>query len=219
MIFVNLKTYKEGTGTNALGLIKILEEVATATQVKIIPVVQASDVKEAVLNSKLEIWVQRIDPISYGAHTGAILPEAVIENGATGTFLNHSEAKIGSIDGVKIAFDRAKEVGLKTLIFAQDAEELGQIVNLEPTYVSYEPPELVGSTEVSVAQGHPDIILKAVEIARAKGIPLIVGAGIHSQDDVRKSVQMGATGIAVATYVVKSPDPRKSITDLAEGFK
>jgi triosephosphate isomerase len=70
-----------------------------------------------------------------------------------------------------------------------------------------------------VAQGHPDIVLKAVEIAKMKGIPLIVGAGIHSQEDVRKSVQMGATGIAVATYVVKSSDPRKSILGLAEGFK
>jgi triosephosphate isomerase len=219
MIFVNLKTYKEGTGINAINLIKILEEVATLTQVKIIPVVQASDVREAVTNSKLEIWVQKIDSISYGAHTGAILPEKVLEDGAAGTFLNHSESKIGSLDGVKIAVERAKEVGLKTLVFAQDAEELSQVVNLEPTYVAYEPPELVGSTEVSVAQGHPDIVLKAVEIAKMKGIPLIVGAGIHSQEDVRKSVQMGATGIAVATYVVKSSDPRKSILGLAEGFK
>ena len=40
MLFINFKTYEEGTGKNALELIKILEEVAESSQIKIIPVVQ-----------------------------------------------------------------------------------------------------------------------------------------------------------------------------------
>ena len=33
---------------------------------------------------------------------------------------------------------------------------------------------------------------------------LIVGAGIHSRDDVKKSLELGATGIAVAKDILKA---------------
>src|SRR3990167_10588928 len=118
MIFINFKTYQEGTGEKAVGLAKILEQVAQETQVKIIPVVQAGDVKEIVSSVALEVWAQKIDAVEFGAHTGAIIPEAVLEDGAVGTFLNHSEAKFANFDELSKAFDRAKEVGLKTLIKA-----------------------------------------------------------------------------------------------------
>ena len=48
MIFVNFKTYQEGTGASALSLISVLEKAAKESGIKIIPVVQAADIKEAV---------------------------------------------------------------------------------------------------------------------------------------------------------------------------
>ncbi len=44
MIFVNFKTYKESTGKNALLLAHEIKKVSTFVGVKIIPVVQPSDV-------------------------------------------------------------------------------------------------------------------------------------------------------------------------------
>src|SRR3972149_1688062 len=219
MIFVNFKTFEGGTGTKAISLIKTIEEVAYLSGVKIIPAVQASDVKEAVASSKLEIWTQNIDPVTYGAHTGSILPEAVFEDGASGTFLNHSEAKMGDFEKLKVSVQRAGEVGLKTLVFASDARELAQIVTLKPTFASYEPPELIGSRETSVAQAHPDIISEAAEICKSASVPLIVGAGVHSGGDVKKSLELGAVGVALATDVVAAADPRAELMDLVEGFK
>ncbi len=218
MIFVNFKTYREGTGSDAISLIHLLEEVSHESQVKIIPVVQAADVREAVTTSKLEIWVQHIDAVEFGAHTGYILPEAVLEDGAMGAFLNHSEHKYKSFEELKKAHLRAKEVGLKTLIFAADLKELEQVVKLDPSYVAYEPPELVGSKTTSVAQAKPEIIAEAVEISRKEGLPLVVGAGIKSLDDVKKSLELGAVGVAVASDVVSAENPRKEILDLVEGF-
>jgi triosephosphate isomerase len=90
MIFVNYKTYEEGTGGKAITLTKVLEEVSKDTQVKIIPAVQAPDIKEIVSSTTLEVWSQKIDPVEFGAHTGSIIPEALMEDGAMGTFLNHS---------------------------------------------------------------------------------------------------------------------------------
>lgn len=219
MIFVNFKTYEEATGRRAIALIKLMEEVAEEAQVKIIPVVQAADIKEAVENSKLEIWVQKIDPVTFGAHTGAILPEAVLEDGAVGTFLNHSENKFSDPKKLQESVGRAKDVGLKTLVFASDTNELTTVCAFTPTFIAYEPPEFIGSTQVSVAQSKPEIIAQASVLAKEKGIPLIVGAGIHSKDDVRKSLELGAVGVAVATDIVKAENPRAELTDLVEGFR
>ena len=218
MIFVNFKTYQEGTGRRAVDLTKILESVAHETQIKIIPVVQAADIKEVVAATTLEVWTQKIDPVEPGAHTGSILAEAVFEDGATGTFLNHSESKLSSFDELAKASDRAKLVTLKTLIFAANIKELKDITSLTPTYLAYEPPELVGSTTTSVAT-RPEVIREASEIARLAGIPLVVGAGVHTALDVRKCLEQGAVGIAVASDILKATDPKRELMDLVEGFR
>lgn len=218
MIFVNFKAYQEGTGQRAIHLTKILEEVAHETQIKIIPVVQAMDIREIVGTTTLEVWTQKIDPVEPGAHTGSILAEAVKEDGAIGTFLNHSESKLPNFDELAKASDRAKLLELKTLIFAANISELKDITSLTPTFLAYEPPELVGSTTTSVAT-RPEVIKEASEIARLAGIPLIVGAGVHSADDVRKCLEQGAVGIAVASDILKSEDPRSELLDLVEGFR
>lgn len=218
MIFVNFKTYEKGTGAQALATAKIIEEVSKEGGVKIIPVVQPSDVLEIVSNTPLEVWVQKIDPVEYGAHTGSVIPEAVVEDGAMGTFLNHSENKV-DFDTLAKAHDRAREVELKTLIFASDIKELENISSLTPNFVSYEPEELIGSSTTSVTSAKPEIVKKAAEISRNAGIPLIVGAGVHSREDVKKSLELGAVGVAVASDIMKAKDPKKELMDLVEGFK
>ena len=219
MIFINLKTYSQGTGADAISLVKIIEEVAHSAQLKIIPIVQASDVREMVQVTSLEIWTQHIDPFEFGSHTGYVLPEAVFEDGATGTFLNHSEHKFENFEDLEKALQRAKNVGLKTLIFAGDLAELKRVAELGPTFVSYEPPELVGSKTTSVAQSKSEVIVEAVEITKARGLPLIVGAGIKSREDVRKSLELGAVGVAVASDIVTARNPREELMNLVEGFE
>ena len=219
MIFVNFKTYEQGSGQKALSLTRILEEVAHATGVKIVPVVQIIDAEAAISSTQLEVWIQHIDPVSYGPYTGWTLPEEAVRVGVRGVFLNHSEHKFGSMDDLVKATSRCKEVDLKTLVFASDLEELKKVLLLKPTYVAYDPPELIGSTTTSVDTAQPEIIAKASVLTKEAGIPLIVGAGINSQADVRKSLELGAVGVAVATDVVKAQDPRKELLDLTEGFK
>ena len=217
MIFINFKTYQEASGSNALSLVSIIEDVALSTQIKIIPVVQLIDLKEIVSATKLEVWVQKIDPVSYGANTGSVLPEEIVNAGVRGTLLNHSENKILDFNLLKKNIDKAKEVNLKTLVFCSSLEELEKNKTLNPDFLSYEPPELIGG-DISVASAQPDIIAKAAVISKEAGIPLIIGAGIASQEDVRKSLEMGAVGVAVASHVIKSQNPRGSLMDLTEGF-
>ena len=219
MIFVNYKTYEEGSGQKAIALTKVLEEVAHETEIKIIPVVQIIDAEMIVASTTLEVWIQHIDPLTYGAHTGWTLPEEAFKIGVSGVFLNHSEHKFDNFDALYTANEKAMSANLKTLIFASDLEELKKICDLAPTFVAYEPADLVGSVTTSVAEAQPEIISQAAEIAKSAGLPLIVGAGIHSTNDVKKSLELGAVGVAVATDIVKATDPRKELTELTEGFK
>ncbi len=219
MIFVNYKTYEQGTGKNAIALTQVLEQVAHDTQVKIIPVVQALDAEIVVASTKLEVWIQHIDPISYGAHTGWTLPEEAARIGVSGVFLNHSEHKFENFDSLYNAVEKAISANLKTLVFAGSLQELTKVSELGTTYVSYEPPELIGSTTTSVTSAQPEIVSKAVEIAKSRGVPLVVGAGVHSMEDVKKSLELGGVGVAVATDIVKAADPKKELMDLTEGFK
>lgn len=218
MIFLNFKTYESGTGDTALAMAKIVEEVSHLSSVKVVPVVQVADIREVVSGVSIEVWAQRIDPVTYGAHTGSILPESVLEDGASGTFLNHSENRFLDFEILAMAHDRAKEIGLKTLIFAKDLEELEKVASLGPDYISYEPPSLIGSKNKSVATEEPEIVAKAVAMSKKSGIPLIVGAGVHSAQDVKKCLELGAIGVAVASDVMNAVDPRKELVDLTEGF-
>jgi triosephosphate isomerase len=218
MIFLNFKTYQESSGSKALSLVSIIEDVALSTQIKIIPVVQIIDLKEVSASTKLEVWVQKIDPVSYGANTGSILPEEVVGAGARGTFLNHSENKIPDLNFLSEAVKKAKEIDLKTLVFCSSLEELEKNKSLNPDFLAYEPPELIGGT-ISVATAQPEIIAKAATIAKDAGIPLIIGAGINSREDIKKSLELGAVGVALSSAVVKSSNPRGILMDLTEGFK
>lgn len=218
MIFVNFKTYEQGTGERALDLVRILENASEESQIKIIPVLQAADLKEASLMTKLEIWAQHTDPVEFGAHTGSTLAEALKEDGAMGVFLNHSEHKFNDFESLKAAHEHAKSIGLKTLIFAGDLEELKKVLTLEPDFASYEPPELVGSTTTSVSEAKPEVVKEAVEICREARIPLIVGAGIKSEKDILVGLELGALGFAVASDIVKAEHPEERIKELLKGF-
>lgn len=219
MIFLNFKTYESGTGDTALAMAKIAEEASHLSGVKIIPVVQVVDIREVVSNVSIEVWAQKVDPVTFGAHTGAVLPESVVEDGAVGTVLNHSENRFGDFETLTKAHDRAREVGLKTLIFAKDIDELKKVATLKPDYISYEPPSLIGSKDISVATAEPDIIAKASEISKKSGIPLIVGAGVHSSLDVKKCLELGAIGIAVASDVMMADNPKQELLELTQGFR
>ncbi len=218
MIFVNFKTYQESTGENGLKLLNILGEVSSTSNVAIVPVVSVLDFSFFSGKTLLPLWIQHVDPVEYGAYTGYVLPDEVSRLFGKGTFLNHSEHPLASrVLGSSVK--RARQANLQTLVFAKDITTLSKIIKLNPDYVSYEPPELVGSATTSVSAARPEVISQAVEICRSAGIPLIVGAGIHSREDVAKSIELGAMGIAVSSNIVKAADQKSAIMNLLEGFK
>lgn len=222
MLFVNFKTYREATGIRAVELVRDLSLLQAKTGVPIIPVVQATDIRSCMIATNYEVWAQHVDGVEQGQTTGWVTAEAVGEAGASGTFLNHSEHKI---ENVEIVNSKCKQIGLKTMIFAADLEELRKVVELKPDFVAYEPPELIASKDTSVAKAKPEVIEKAAKIAKAAGIPLIVGAGVKDVEDVKAclrrqgSLRGGAVGVAVSSAVVLADDPKEVVAELVKGFK
>lgn len=220
MIFVNFKSSLRATGDNAITLVKELAKVQKETEVPIIPVPHDLDLANCRKEWDGELWSQHAD---YDRGTGRNQVELVKEwpGGLSGTFLNHSENKYAGYNILARVVLECKEYELKTLVFAASETEIQKIIELkmEPTYIAYEPPELIASDKTSVAKAKPDIISKAVKLAKSINLPLIVGAGVKDKDDVRKSIELGAIGVVVSSAVILAEDPAKVVLDLAKGFK
>lgn len=221
MIFVNFKTYEEGTGKRAIKLAKICQEVSQKSKISITACVQAVDIFR-LSSHGFKIWAQHIDDIDFGPNTGQILPWAVVGTGAGGTLLNHSECKL-PVEVIGSVIKRVKEQeskraeGFKVLVCAESVEEGKEIAQFKPDLIAYEPPEFIGSRTVSVSMAKPKVIRDFVK--EIKDVPILVGAGVHSREDVKIALELGAVGILVATDVVKAKDPRKELEDFAKGFK
>lgn len=215
MIFVNFKTYPEASGDNAVAIASALSKVSTETGVEVVLCPQAEDLEDVVASISTPVWAQHVDPEKRGRATGFVPPEVVKEAGAEGTFLNHSEHKLEF--GVLVeTMKRCKEVGIKTLIFADGLDEVKRVAELVPDYVGYEPPELVGSRTTSVSSAKPEVIKQVVE---AVSVPVIVGAGVHTEEDIRVGLSLGAVGFAVATKIVLSEDHAGELRKLIAGYK
>lgn len=218
-LFINFKTFEQGTGRNALKLAVLAEACAKKTGEKIVLVVQATDIRLLSENVSLDIFAQHVDPIEFGSHTGSILPEAVKSAGAKGTVLNHAENKRNN-DFLQNAIVRAHNIGLKVMVCAETVVRAKEIASFfeKPDFIAVEPPELIGG-KVSVSSANPKIISDTVAAVHAiANIPVITGAGINSTEDVRKAIELGTNGVFVASSIVKSPDPEKAIMDLLKGF-
>jgi len=218
IIVINFKTYEQATGQRAVDLAKICEKVAKDTKHDIIIAVQNVDLFHVSSQVSIPVYAEHIDPVKYGSNTGKDLPEAVVENGATGVLINHSEDKEELID-IENNIKRAKSVGLKTIVCAPTASQSEAIATLEPDYVAVEPPELIGG-DISVSKAEPELITDTVNKVRSvsKTLPVLCGAGVKDHEDVRIAMKLGCEGILIASGITKADDPEKAIRDLLKGL-
>lgn len=220
MIFVNFKTYPQGTGEEALKLAKICEELSVESKIKIIPVVQFVDLFRITQEVKIPVWVQHLDFFPQGQYTGWESLEAVIEAGAKGTLLNHTEHQIPP-GTVKQVIKRIENLKLKienfgTMVCCHTLGQAERLAKLKPDFLAYEPPELIGG-EISVSEAKPIAIKRIVK--KLPGVEIMVGAGIKTGKDVKRSLELGAKGILVSSAVVLAEDQKQVLEDLISGYK
>lgn len=214
MIVVNFKTYKEATGYKAIELARLCRTVSETTGVRIVVAPQLADLRNCV-ETGVDCWTQHLDPVEQGKFTGWVSVEDVEEIGARGTLLNHSEHKLTE-EVLKKTMELIGDMAFEACLCADSLEEAQKIAVLGPDFIAYEPTELIGSKDKSVSTEKPELI---EQIVKAVNVPVLIGAGVHSADDVKVGLKLGAKGILVATDVVLADNPEEELRKLAEAFK
>ena len=212
LVVVNFKTYESAHGIAAEELALIMEQIET--DARMIAVVSAFDLSAVVSAApNLEIWTQHLDPINFGSNTGWLHPETAIQRGAKGTLINHAEHKV-SIEHIAMLLDNVPE-GFTVCACAADIDEARALSALQPDYVAVEPPELIGG-EISVTTADPEIVSGTARAIReiSEDVGILCGAGVKNGQDVLKAIELGTSGVLLASGVTKVKDAAAALNDL-----
>src|SRR2546430_5513385 len=164
-IVVNCKAYPEALGRRGWDLARRLAAVAQETGASVVLAPPASDLAHVAKLVRIPVFAQHVDAVTPGQTTGWSPPEALLEAGAAGTLINHSERKVAWEEMAK-SVPRCRELGLEVIACADDIVEAETLAKLSPDYIAIEPPELIGGG-ASVPTPQPEIRSRALRRKRA----------------------------------------------------
>jgi triosephosphate isomerase len=215
---INFKNYPEIAGKGSIMLAKRAANVLCDRKVDFIvapPICSLQAISDAV---KVPVISQHVDDVQIGATTGYIVPESVKACGAVGSIINHSEHKI-SPQCVNNLVERLRDLSMVSIVCADDIEEAKILSKFAPDFIAIEPPELIGKG-VAVSKVNPSIIVNTVKALHkiSSKTKVLCGAGIVDKEDVTKALELGASGILVASGVVKASSWEEKIAELSSAF-
>lgn len=211
---INYKAYKEGID-NGTEVALTAKQAAEKFNVDIIVAVPFTFCRGAAKITKA--IAQGMDPVEPGAATGKVSWYEIFKSGCKGSLINHAENRKPMTEVEKI-ITVCKVNSLLSYVCVASLEEAKLIAKLNPTAISYEPPELIGAAVkggVSVATAKEATVKDFVGIVHDNSDSLaLIGAGIKDAADVKKSVELRSDGILVASVIMKG-DFHKKIEELA----
>lgn len=216
MIVLNLKSY-EKSFEKALYFVDIANEVVGETGARIVVCPPSPFLKDAAERYS-QIFAQHVDPLPFGSHTGWLPADALKSLKVKGSLVNHSEHKL-KFDDVKNVVDQLHKNTLESTVCAKDPEEAEKIAHLSPTYIAVEPPELIGSGK-SVSKEKPELVSNSVKKIQSVNdkIHILCGAGVSNKKDVEKALDLGVSGVLLASAFVNAEDPKKFLKELVSVF-
>ena len=219
MILLNFKCYLEATGGKAVDLARCAQQAGEKFGVVVAVAAQTADLRLVSQQTKIPVYAQHVDSITPGAYTGHVLAESVLEAGASGVLINHSERRLKT-SVIEEVISRSKSLKLASVVCASSPKIAAAVASLGPDMIAIEPPELIG-TGIAVSNAKPGIITETVSRIRRinREVVILCGAGITAREDVKKALRLGTQGVLVASGVVMASDPGSAIEDLAEAFQ
>lgn len=215
MFIINYKNYDEIAGVKSAKLASVADKISKKFKVKI-----AIAPPHHLLGVKYSgpILAQHTDNVKVGNTTGFVIPELLKKSKIAGSLINHSEHRIPP-KNIEELVRRFRELGLVSVVCVQDAKEAARYAKLNPDYIAIEPPELIGSGK-AVSTEQPELITKSVQaVNNAKNsTKLLCGAGIVSGQDVRKAIELGSSGILVASGIVKAKNWSAIVEEFAKAM-
>ena len=129
-------------GSELVALAKQADALGRAYGVQVILTPQAVDIAAVAREVEtLLVFAQHMDALEPGRGVGSVLPEAVRAAGAVGVLLNHVERRL-THDELERTMRRADEVGLATMVCADDASHAVSIAGPSPNVIIVEAPLL-----------------------------------------------------------------------------
>ena len=210
-IFINFKHYENAVGYSVE---KLLDDFGSVgNQNTLYYCLSPFDLRLQQKFPDLKIFGQHVDSNGYGAYTGSVSIDSMKDMGIKGSLLNHSEKRL-SQEIIEKTVKKAKDLNFKIILCVESINEVKKYSVLEPEYIAYEPPELIGGN-ISVSSSKPDIIEKSAKICDGK-TRLLVGAGIKSREDIKISTNLGSAGVLIASGVIRNAKPINMLLSLMD---
>lgn len=223
-LLLNTKNYTETLGSRLDQFLSIVERasIRNAKDVEISIALPAFYV--AYVHSKFpraRCLAQHLDNMELGSTTGFLVPEIAKESGAAGALVNHSEHRLERGEVASLT-ERLRELDMISVVCARDPAEVASFAKFSPDFIAVEPPELIG-TGNAVSKSKPAVISESYSMlvrAKRRGsrTRLLCGAGIVNGVDARSAIELGASGILVASGVVKAKNWSVALQDLVDGL-
>lgn len=194
-------------GQRAVDLAKHADEISEKYNVDIIFTAQYTDLERiSSATSRIHLFAQHMDLIIPGIGIGAVLPEALLEAGASGVMLNHEENQL-SVSTLHRTIQRANDIGLVSLVCSGNVDEARSVAALNPDIILVEDPNLIGG-RCRTAEELLQIQSINRNIRRVNdNVLLMHAAGIKTAEHVYDVIYCGADGTGSTSGIINSEDP------------
>ena len=217
MIIINCKNYTEITPFSLNRLVKISTRISQKRSVKIV-IAPPTHLLNISTQSSIPIFAQHVDDANPGSTTGFIVPELLKRSRVAGSIINHSERRIPS-KAISNIVERLHKLHMTTVLCVRNIAETRRYSKIAPNYIAIEPPELIGSGR-AVSTEKPELISKSADIVKQNAsTKMLCGAGIISGDDVAKAIELGSSGVLVASGIIKAKSWAKIIDEFASAIQ
>jgi triosephosphate isomerase len=216
IVIINFKTYDQASGEDALELAKICKEVAKEQGKAVAVCPQAFDAASCA--RQIPSYAQHFNVEAPGGHTGKLTIKSLLATKAKGSLLNHSENRI-SFTQIMESIAQLQENKKEAIVCVKDAKEAKKVAKLTPDAIAIEPPKLIGG-DISVTSADPKIVSESVLAVHSinPNIPVLCGAGVHTTQDVKAAIKLGAAGVLVASGVTKATNKKSAVLKLVRGL-
>jgi triosephosphate isomerase len=208
----------EISGEKTIELAKSAEKVSIDLGVELIVAPPQPSLWAVVKAIDIPVICQHLEDADVGSSTGYFVPEIARSYGSIGSLINHSEHRI-DIKSISNLVRRLKSLKMTSIVCARTPAEVAEVAKFDPDFVAIEPPELIGSGK-AISKEAPQIISSSLTAVNDNSdlARMICGAGIVDKSDVTKALELGASGILVASGIIKSEAWEEKISELASAF-
>ncbi len=194
-------------GKDIVELAKRADELSRDYDVQVVITPQYVDIPAVVQAvERVLVFAQHMDALPPGRGVGSVLPEALAAAGAAGVLLNHVERRLARPELVH-TMERAAEVGLATMVCADDVPDAVAIAGLAPDIIIVEAPELIAGG-VRDAGSRAAVAAANEAVWRVDpAVRVLHGAGINGPRDVYDVTAAGAQGTGSSSAIFTAVDP------------